>query len=193
MTRSLTFDRTEVLDKAMMHFWAFGYGASSMQDLLSAMNINRGSLYSTYGDKRALYIESLERYKTLSFVVIERLLDDQDELPKTLQNFFNTMILNGDKQQKQIGCFVVNTIIELSKVDPELSQVAAKGMTKVRSYFEKLFTNAKKKGELSSDHDPKALALFYVNCIHGLRVSAKQGMSKEKLQQIVNTAIHVIR
>ena len=42
----------------MQVFWHKGYEATSMEDLLSAMDLNRGSLYDTFGDKRQLFSES---------------------------------------------------------------------------------------------------------------------------------------
>jgi len=59
-TKNFDVDRT--LDKAMRLFWAHGYEATSMQDLVDGMGINRGSIYSTYGDKRQLFLAALNRY-----------------------------------------------------------------------------------------------------------------------------------
>ena len=57
-----SFDSDAVLQKAMEAFWARGYEATSMQDLVHCMGIGRGSLYATFGDKRTLFIQALRRY-----------------------------------------------------------------------------------------------------------------------------------
>jgi TetR/AcrR family transcriptional repressor of nem operon len=49
MARPKAFDQEDVLDKAVAVFWAKGYEATSMQDLVDAMGIQRGSLYATFG------------------------------------------------------------------------------------------------------------------------------------------------
>lgn len=56
------FDETEALEKAIRAFWAHGYEATSMQDLLDCTGVNRGSLYATYGDKRTLFLAALRMY-----------------------------------------------------------------------------------------------------------------------------------
>jgi TetR/AcrR family transcriptional repressor of nem operon len=50
------FDRDAVLDPAMETFWQQGYAATSMQDRVDAMDINCGSMYATFGDKRSLFL-----------------------------------------------------------------------------------------------------------------------------------------
>ncbi|HEU4769480.1 MAG TPA: helix-turn-helix domain-containing protein, partial [Pyrinomonadaceae bacterium] len=62
MARHKEFDRDEALQKAMEVFWARGYRAASMQNLVEHMGINRQSLYDTFGDKHSLYLQALDRY-----------------------------------------------------------------------------------------------------------------------------------
>ena len=56
------FDPEIALDKAMQLFWAKGYSATGLTELLETMEIGRKSLYDTFGNKRALYIKALDRY-----------------------------------------------------------------------------------------------------------------------------------
>ncbi len=62
MARPKEFNHDEVLEKAMQVFWAKGYECTSMQNLVDAMGINRGSLYATFGDKHSLHLATLDRY-----------------------------------------------------------------------------------------------------------------------------------
>ena len=55
------FDQDEVLNKALEVFWAKGFEATSMQDLVNNMGINRASMYQTYGIKHALFNAALDR------------------------------------------------------------------------------------------------------------------------------------
>ena len=47
----------------MQVFWERGYEATSVQDLVQGMGINRFSLYSTFGSKHQLFVAALERYR----------------------------------------------------------------------------------------------------------------------------------
>jgi TetR/AcrR family transcriptional repressor of nem operon len=63
MPRVKLFDENEVLNKAMNLFWKQGYSATSIQDLVSHLGINRASLYDTYGDKEKLFFRAFEFYR----------------------------------------------------------------------------------------------------------------------------------
>ena len=63
MARPREFDRDEALERATGVFWAKGFASTSTDDLLTAMGIGRQSLYNAFQDKRALYLEALERYQ----------------------------------------------------------------------------------------------------------------------------------
>jgi len=62
MARPKKFNEDDVIDKAVKVFWAKGYEAASIQDLIDAMGIQRGSLYGTFGGKQSLFLKSLKRY-----------------------------------------------------------------------------------------------------------------------------------
>ena len=66
MARLKAFDEDRALDLAVDCFWSRGYEATSVRDLADAMGIGGASLYNTYGDKRALFVRSLERYANRS-------------------------------------------------------------------------------------------------------------------------------
>ena len=66
MARPREFDREEALERATGVFWAKGFASTSTDDLLTAMGIGRQSLYNAFQDKRALYLEALERYQRTS-------------------------------------------------------------------------------------------------------------------------------
>ena len=62
MPRTKQFCEIETLEKAVELFWNKGFHATSMQDLVSHLGINRASLYATYGDKSDLFKKALCAY-----------------------------------------------------------------------------------------------------------------------------------
>ena len=62
MARPIEFDYASVLENAMQQFWREGYEASSVQKLLDATGINRGTLYNSFGDKDTFFTLCIDRY-----------------------------------------------------------------------------------------------------------------------------------
>lgn len=62
MGRSRTFDETAVLRAAAAVFVARGYEGASVDDLLGALGLHRGSLYQAFGSKRGLFLAALTHH-----------------------------------------------------------------------------------------------------------------------------------
>ena len=72
------FDRIDVLDRAMALFWRRGYEATSIQDLVDATGINRGSLYASFTSKKGLFLAVLDHYAEKLGKPLTDALDDPD-------------------------------------------------------------------------------------------------------------------
>ena len=62
MARPREFNYEDALHGAMNIFWQKGYRATTLPDLLAAMEMTRGSFYQAFGDKEATYLEALDCY-----------------------------------------------------------------------------------------------------------------------------------
>jgi TetR/AcrR family transcriptional regulator, transcriptional repressor for nem operon len=62
MGRPRSFDEAAAVAQAATLFAERGYEGTSIDDLVQALGIHRGSLYSTFGSKRALYLRVLEEH-----------------------------------------------------------------------------------------------------------------------------------
>ncbi|MFE0778507.1 TetR/AcrR family transcriptional regulator, partial [Streptomyces sp. NPDC058861] len=62
MARTKEFDPDAALRAALELFWARGYEATTMADLVEHLGVGRASLYATFGNKHELYLKALDRY-----------------------------------------------------------------------------------------------------------------------------------
>ncbi|MEO1614161.1 MAG: helix-turn-helix domain-containing protein [Pseudomonadota bacterium] len=56
----------------MSLFWRQGYQATSLADLLAAMEIGRSSFYAAFTDKRSLFIECLDLFSSRTIDLLHR-------------------------------------------------------------------------------------------------------------------------
>src|SRR5512134_1716882 len=89
MVRTKQFDRHAVLDEAMEVFWERGFHATSIQDLVDRLGVNRQSLYDTYGGKDQLFLAALERYREIQGTPVRRLLEREGPALEVLGEFLH--------------------------------------------------------------------------------------------------------
>ncbi len=192
MPRTIEFNRDEALLKAMMLFTEKGYAACSVQNLLDSMGLNRGSLYATFGDKRQLYLEALDLYERLFVAELEKFLLTGDSPVQNIHAFFDIAFLGLVDEQLRAGCFFVNTIVEMTDIDPELVEKAGLKLGRLEKAIEKALVRARELGELSRDKDPEVLSRFLACTIKGLRVTCKETQDREYISSTINTALTVL-
>ncbi|GAA2386071.1 helix-turn-helix domain-containing protein [Streptomyces glaucosporus] len=62
MGRPRTFDEERAVESAAELFARHGYEGTSVDDLVTAIGVHRGSLYKVFGSKRGLYLTALRRH-----------------------------------------------------------------------------------------------------------------------------------
>jgi TetR/AcrR family transcriptional repressor of nem operon len=187
MSRPVEFDVPKTMDKALVLFWRKGYQGTSLADLLEAMGIGRSSFYAAFGDKRSLFIACLDLFgqRTKDMVRQARL---QMAPLDVLHNFFEHQFLSHNASRLQCGCMLVNTVLELAEVDPELSARASGHLAEMQEVFEECLSdagcNAAKAAEL-------AALLMVVN--EGVRVSNRRKLPLSQQRAPIETAFRLLK
>lgn len=192
MPRTIDFDREEVLFKAMMLFNEKGYAACSVQNLLDAMGLNRGSLYAAFGDKHTLFLETLDLYERMFVQGFEQFLASGDSPIQNIHSFFDIAFLSLNEEQLRAGCFLVNTVVEMTDIDQDLVDAADLKLRRMESAFKKALERSQELGELSKNKDPEHISRFLGTTINGLRITCKRTQDKEIIGNIIKTALSVV-
>ena len=80
MANKIKFERETVVRLASQLFWEKGFHATSTRDLQEAINMRPGSIYSAFGSKEGLYIESLRDYTVQMESQIKECLSTSDTI-----------------------------------------------------------------------------------------------------------------
>ncbi len=189
--RPRAFDRKGALEKAMYLFWAKGYEVTSVRDLLTAMGINRGSMYDTFGDKRSLFLETIRHYcQNVAGPAIASLNgagSPRANIERTLRELGDGAASNGGR-----GCFMTNTTVELASHDPEVAQAMKSALRSVEEAFCQVLERAVELNEVPGNANTRALARFLANTLQGLVVTAKGKLGKQTRDDVIEVAIAAI-
>ncbi len=184
------FDRNEVLDRAMALFWSRGYEATSIQDLVEATGINRGSLYATFGNKKRLFLTVLDRYQEKVAKPVMAELSDSDPR-RAIERMFEAIIRRTSDPNWPRGCLYTNSSLECPGSGDEITRKIAEGLGQQESAVYRVLRRAQSEGSLDQAQDARALARFFVGVAHGLNVVNKAAPDPAFLRDVVKMAMRV--
>jgi TetR/AcrR family transcriptional repressor of nem operon len=192
MARPKEFDRDGAVERAMSVFWSKGYAATSTDDLLQAMKIGRQSMYDTFGDKRRLYVEALERYQQESIARhIKRLRSIASPLAGV--EALVVGVISSDRATRERGCMGVGAICEFGNADTELAELRVKSSRMLHKALVERLQDAQAAGEIGETVDIERAARFVETTMLGLQVAAKAGESARTLRDMATFAIAGLR
>ena len=184
--RPRSFDRDTVLRAALQRFRTHGFAATSLDDLAQATGIARPSLYAAFGDKRALYLETLERTYGWLAETFAGLHEAKLPLRKVLRAIFRSAIdafMTGEMGPS--GCIAINTAVAEAVTDPDIRAALARVIALEDDEIEKALADA-------GSPSPRAHAHLVTGMIHSLSVRARAGESRETLELIAAECVELI-
>jgi TetR/AcrR family transcriptional repressor of nem operon len=192
MPRVKLFNEKEVLNKAINLFWKQGYAATSVQDLVNHLGINRASLYNTFGDKEKLFKKAFEEYRKNNTEGIKQFFKNHSNIKVGLKNLFQIAIDEAINDKDRKGCFVVNTTTELIPNDSKTLHVLKENQSNFEKIFYDYLSLGVEKGQISRDKDLKIISTLLYTFYNGLRVVTKVDSSKTKLHKSINVLLSVL-
>ena len=154
--------------------------------------MNRPSLYGAFGDKRALYIKSYQRYRDDARAAMIDIFRDEMPIRQRLQKIYAVALdiyLSGESPR---GCFTVMTAASEAVADPDIRAMVLEGFAELDKAFAACFRLAKEKGELVGSADTTVLSQLASATIHSIAIRARAGVPRKELEAIVKGAIDVM-
>jgi len=189
MGRPREFDIDKALDRAMGVFWQKGYEGASLQDLLHAMQIARGSLYKAFEDKHGIYLATLDRYDRTEVESGIAFLNDPgagDGMAK-----IRTMLEGVKSDKSRRGCFMCNAAVDRASFDAEV-EAKVSGMLHRLQDAIAVALKQSRRGKRWSEKRRTATAASLLNTYMGLRVLARAGYSATALQAIIDKTLDAV-
>lgn len=183
------FDREEALDRAMDQFWSRGFEATSMQDLVDCTGVNRGSLYATFGDKRALFLATLRKYDEEKRTRYLDELEASHEPREAIRRLFRRYASGASEAGDNKGCMLTNTALELAPHDDEIRRFVARSQEEIEAFFTRLIKAGKARGDFPDGIRPGEAARGLLASLIGLIVLTRSRPEKALLNSIVDDAL----
>jgi TetR/AcrR family transcriptional regulator, transcriptional repressor for nem operon len=198
MPRQKTYDKQETTSRAMERFWAHGFYATSIDDLVTTTGVNRHGLYAEYKDKRGVFIAAMRLYfesvVTPAFAQVEA----KGACLAEVRSYFMTQIDMAERYGLPgPGCMVANTMGESGPHDVEFAQLIAEHLTRLTAGFKNAlineYQNERKKHNLKSKVDIDRLAFQLTVSSQGLWSVSRTTVRADLLRQYVDDLLQPIK
>lgn len=192
MARLKAFDEERAIDAAVDCFWMHGYEKTSVRDLAEAMGIGGTSLYNAYGDKRALFARSLERYAERSMRERIARLESGHRPKEAIAAFVDEIVERSLKDPDRKGCLLINSALDVAPHDAEIGAVVSGYLDEIRGFFHRNLIAARKAGQVPKTIDADSIATHLLGVIAGIRVLARTGASRRRLEDVARPALALL-
>lgn len=176
-----------------MHlFWAKGYQAASLNDLIEAMGLSKSSFYESFGNKRDVLLEALRRYGDSAMTGLAEPLLRPDAGRKEIEETFQRMVAHALSPVGQRGCLVNNCMAEVAPHDTVVLDASLLVRDGLQDALAKAIARGQRSGTIVKREKPRALARFLVNALSGINLAAKSKPPKTMLDDIVRVTLHAL-
>lgn len=196
MARPQQFDREEVLDQALLVFWKQGFEAASIQDLVDATGLNRGSLYNSFGDKDELFTLVMERYRatapTKPLVIAANDPEDTANTRVLISTFFDALVERAQNDGDYKGCLLTNTAAGFYGCSDAMADWVRETLQGLEQTLTTLVKRGQVRGDIASEAKASAIARSMVASAQGLNVLARTGASTQMLKDIAAMSVRIM-
>ena len=137
MARPREFDSDKVSDALRDVFWERGYEGTSYSNIMAATGLQKGSLYSAFGDKRSLYLEALSRYDKQNVSAAVAILSNKDMTGEArIDALMQSLVDAAQTKQGRWGCLLCNAATDMAPFDAETENQVMASMTRIKKAIE---------------------------------------------------------
>lgn len=185
------FDTNLALEQAMKVFWAHGYEAASLTELIQEMGIGKKSLYDTFGNKQSLFLKALEYYANTTLRDIrDRLRADGSPLNNLKQLLRDWQEMHG--QPGSCGCMLGTNIADFNTNDEAIAKIMRFYLQQVEDVFAATLIRAQAAREISPEAMPHNLARLLLCMTQGVALLGRVMDDDTTLEGAVTSAISLL-
>jgi AcrR family transcriptional regulator len=188
MGRPRGFCEEAALEAAMRVFWEKGYEGATLSDLTEAMGINRSSMYTTFGDKEALFRLAIARYAEGPAAYVRKALREPTARAVVEALLQGALELLTDSSHPR-GCLSVQGALACGSAAEQAKQAMIEWRKHGEADIQRRLQQARKEGDLAKDVNPGDLARYVSTLLTGLGVQAANGATKADMTRVVEMAL----
>ncbi|WP_299213339.1 TetR/AcrR family transcriptional regulator [uncultured Aquimarina sp.] len=165
-----------LLEKGLEIIWSKGYNGTSVNDIVKAADVPKGSFYFYFDSKEDFAIKALDKYFTMQFTPAIEVLKHSDGSPKQrLLNFYEFRIKVLKEQLKcKMGCLGCNLSNEMSEHNENIRNAVLDRHNLIKEEITAVVKEAQKLGEIDPSINAEDLVGFIEDAGKGAMTTMKE-------------------
>jgi TetR/AcrR family transcriptional repressor of nem operon len=194
MGRPRAFDERQVLDAVGRSFWETGYAATSLDEIMRASGLGKGSLYAAFGDKYALFRRVFDEYcTTVVHANAAALSGSDDSALERLTSWLERAANRTTDGAAQQACFLAKTTAELAARDTAVSERARRAFEEITQNILTCVQQGQRAGDIDPDADAGRQSHHLLVVARGIEALAEAGVPSDTLLDSVAIALSTLR
>lgn len=193
MVRQREFDPQAALKGAMQVFASRGYSKTSIDDVVKATGVSRYGIYGTFGNKRELFEQALEKYtEQMGRAAFLRMLQPDANLDHIRKTYTDRLDHMFEREDQTTGCLVIYTAMELAPGDKDIELVLNGLLMRMSHVYSMGLQHALDKGEIKEELDLEKAGQFLTGAFFGMSVMSRCGFTRESMQDFIDSTIAAV-
>jgi TetR/AcrR family transcriptional repressor of nem operon len=192
MARTRGFDEDQIVAAVLEKFRETGYAATSLDDIMSVSGLGKGSIYSAFGSKRALFLRAFNTYCSDVAEGLSAALHGPDDTAHLrLLAALRSSTEPPDTSLRR-ACFLARTTAELAPQDEEVASRARATFAVLADALTGCVRQAQTAGHVDPENDPVAVGRFLLSVLRGNEALAEARVDPAVLRDAIDIAIAII-
>ena len=188
MPRKKTFTIEFALTKALELFRARGYRATSMRDIAKYTGVSRSSVYATFGDKHALFLQALRHDGQISPSAGLSKLTAATAPRQAIIDVFEALVTGVGAGRSDHHNLLINTAMELLPSDLEVAAMVRSALTELEDTFRGAVERGIASAEIARQVDATQAARCLLSLFLGMQVLVRCWPDETLLRAVVSQA-----
>ena len=184
--------RDQLIESAVEVFHRRGFNGCSVQDIVEAAGVPKGSFYNHFSSKEALGVEVVRAYTALvGAYVVEAgaadILSGAGTPLERIRAYFEAVIEQNASCGVRKGCLLGNFATELAPHSSDIAKAVTDALDNWSAAVAQVLAQAQEAGALSKDADVDALARYLVDGYEGAAARAKLIGDRAPMDEFIRT------
>jgi AcrR family transcriptional regulator len=194
MGRQRTFNEVDVLSAVEKSFWSKGYASTSLDDIMVASGLGKGSIYAAFGDKYKIFRRVFDRYcETVELATATALAGPDESALQRLTDMLMRAAARAKDNEAQLACFLAKTTAELAQHDAGVAARSRQAFEQIARNIIGCIEQAQRAGDIDPAADSTRLGHHTLVTLRGIEALVEAGVSNDVLVEAASVSIDTLQ